>query len=251
MHYILKMKQTLEQNYHFDQTLVERHMKERNNGKQFSLNDHVRALIYSLLSNQRRWTDLEQKLKDVDDIFFNYDAEEIQKKPSEYFYQKITDIKAGNRQIKKQLEGLSYNIDIFKKIELEFGTIDKFVLDNNPTEVVKLISQSKSKYKLKQVGVALAWEYVRNVGVDGAKPDIHLRRFLGSGRMGISKKTVASEKEVSEQVEKMSADTGLSRTAIDAIIWQYCSKGNAEICGETPQCGRCCCRDECKYQKNL
>lgn len=49
MHYILKMKQMLEQNYHFDQTLVERHVKERDSGKQFLLTDHVRALIYSLL----------------------------------------------------------------------------------------------------------------------------------------------------------------------------------------------------------
>ena len=39
-------------------------------------------------------------------------------------------------------------------------------------------------YKLHQVGEALAWEYIRNVGIDGAKPDTHIRRFLGSNRMG-------------------------------------------------------------------
>ena len=39
-------------------------------------------------------------------------------------------------------------------------------------------------YKLHQVGEALAWEYIRNVGIDGAKPDTHIRRFLGSDRMG-------------------------------------------------------------------
>ena len=106
MHYILKMKQLLEQNHRFDLTLAERHVNERNCGKQFLLRDHVQALIYSLLSNQRRWTDLEPKLKDVDAIFFDYNVEEIQKTPCEYFYQKITDIKAGNRQIKKQMRAL-------------------------------------------------------------------------------------------------------------------------------------------------
>ena len=45
---------------------------------------------------------------------------------------------------------------------------------------------SEGKYKLKYVGKALAWEYLRNVGVDGAKPDTHLKRILGSNRLGYS-----------------------------------------------------------------
>lgn len=249
IHYIYKIKQLLEEKGQFEQSKIESILIERKQGKKLTFKDHLKALIYALLSNQRYWNKIEPLLQKIDEIFYQYDACKIQEKSDSYFYSEIVKIKAGNRQLKKQMKALFSNINTLKMIESEYGTLDDFVLNCPMVEVVKKLSQAKSKYKLKQVGVALACEYLRNVGVDGVKPDIHLRRFLGNARMGSSKKAIASEWEVFEQTAFLHKNTELTYTAIDAIIWRYCAKGYLEICGEDPECEKCCCREECKYQR--
>ena len=82
------------------------------------------------------------------------------------------------------MKALADNIRIFEQLEKEYGSMDAFITSDAPEVIVKKLSQSNSPYKLHQVGEALVWEYIRNVGIDGAKPDTHIRRFLGSDRMG-------------------------------------------------------------------
>lgn len=48
--------------------------------------------------------------------------------------------------------------------------------------ITKMISSGK--YKLKFIGYALAWKFISNVGIDGAKPDLNMRRILGRDRLG-------------------------------------------------------------------
>lgn len=43
---------------------------QRERGRKFSFEDHLRALIYSLLTNQRKWSDVESKLSEIDKLFF-------------------------------------------------------------------------------------------------------------------------------------------------------------------------------------
>ena len=69
---------------------------------------------------------------------------------------------------------------MFYRIEDEFGSIDSFITSEPADAIVQKLSKATSPYKMKMLGEALAWEYLRNVGIDGAKPDTHLRRFLGA-----------------------------------------------------------------------
>ena len=52
----------------------------RSRGKTFSFSDHLRALVYALLSSQRRWSEIAPKLPEVDALFFDYDPEKIREK---------------------------------------------------------------------------------------------------------------------------------------------------------------------------
>jgi hypothetical protein len=99
---------------------------------------------------------------------------------------------------------------------------------------------------MKMLGEALAWEYLRNVGIDGAKPDTHLRRFLGADRMGTGKHSPATACEVNAQVAILSEQTGLSKAEIDNLIWSFCADGFGEICTATPHCNSCPISDWCK-----
>ena len=113
----------------------------------------------------------------------------------------------------------------------------------------QIVKKAGSKFKLKMLGEALAWEYLRNVGIDGAKPDVHLCRFLSESRMGDGNHTPATTKEVYDSVLELSKATKLSMTAIDNYIWSYCADGYGEVCTSETHCSICEIRQHCNYIK--
>lgn len=218
-------------------------VRDRLNGKTFSINDHIRGLVYSLLTNQRPWSQVVPKLSQIDALFFYYDPLRIKQMPGEYFEKGIRNLRCGNRNIHNQMQGLSYDITVFEKIVRRYGSMDAYVTSKPAQEIVKDISSGQ--YKLKGVGEALAWEYIRNVGVDGAKPDTHLCRFMGAERMGVSNYPEATTQEVYDEVERLHKVTGLSRFDIDYTIWTYCADEYGEVCTKVPHCDKCVVRNYC------
>lgn len=152
-----------------------------------------------------------------------------------------------NRSTSAQIKALPKNIAVFEMIEKRYGSMDAFVTSQPAEGIVRLLSDPSSPYKLTQVREALAWEYIRNVGVDGAKPDTHLKRFLSSHRMGNGRNADCTVDEVLKQVNSLSAETGLSQATIDYLIWTFCASKNFEICSATPHCERCPLREYCNY----
>ena len=146
------------------------------------------------------------------------------------------------------MANLNANIFMFIKIEEDYGSLDDYVVSKAPDVIVKELSSGI--YKLKGIGPALAWEYLRNVGIDGAKPDTHLKRFMGSKRMGVSDNIEASDEEVLDEVKRLSAITGLSRFDIDYAIWVYCADGKGQICTSSPSCDKCVVKGYCRYKAN-
>ena len=148
--------------------------------------------------------------------------------------------------IHDQMKYLPDNIAILRSLEKEYGSLDAFVISAPAYEIVKTLTDYKSKYKLRNMGEALCWEYLRNVGIDGAKPDVHLRRFLGSERMGKGNHMIATVPEVIDIVRRLSKESGLSMAAIDNIIWSFCSEQYGEICGAAPKCRECPVKNHCE-----
>ena len=101
------------------------------------------------------------------------------------------------------------------------------------------------RYKLKQIGFALALEYLRNVGLDVGKPDLHIRRILSIKRLGYSKYEEVKEKEAVKIIDDITRESENSPMYIDLILWSFCSN----ICGETPKCDICKIRESCKFNK--
>lgn len=229
-------------------TSLTEEIAKRKAGKKYSISDHLRGMIYSMMSNQTKWYRIEPHLEEIDELFYNYDPDKIVATDSLYFCQRIFEMKCGNMSTKAQMESLKQNIRTLRSIESKFGSIDSFIFSGSPEEVVQKLSSKSSPYKLGMIGEALAWEYLRNVGIDGAKPDTHLRRFFGSDRMGNGKKSPATIKDVNEQVEKLSKQTGMTKVEIDNLIWSFCSDGYGEICTAKPHCEVCPIKVYCNYQ---
>ena len=226
-------------------TSLTQEIEKRKAGKQYTIRDHIRGLIYSLLTNQTKWYRIEPHLPEIDELFYDYDPEKILTNDPEHFWQGLFDMKCGNMNTKAQMESLSDNIHMFYPIEDEFGSIDSFITSEPADAVVQKLSKATSPYKIKMLGEALAWEYLRNVGIDGAKPDTHLRRFLGADRMGTGSNSPATISEVNDQVARLSEQTGMSKVEIDNLIWSFCADGFGEVCTATPHCKSCPIADYC------
>lgn len=227
------------------------HLKKielRSGGKKFSFSDHLRGLIYSLLTNQRPWYSVVPKLQEVDKLFFYYEKEKILQMDSNYFIEGIFNLRCGNRSTKKQMESLKDNIRTLEKIERDYGSLDQFVTSQPAYQIAKMLSVN-GIYKLKYVGLALAMEYLRNVGIDAIKPDVHIRRILGQERLGICNSKDVSEIEAINAVYEISEVSGYSVAEIDAYLWMFCASGYCEICTAVPKCENCPIARYCNYAK--
>jgi hypothetical protein len=219
----------------------------RNKGEAFSFSEHLSALIYAMLTNQTKWSRIVPHLPEIDELFFFYDPKEIKQRPSTYFSDGIFNLKCGNISTAAQMKHLHYNIQVMEKIVDDYGSMDAFITSEPAHKIVRKISHYRSRYKIKMLGEALAWEYVRNVGIDACKPDTHLRRFLGGARMGCSLAPVASVEEVLGQVEVIAKENNVPQSMIDNVIWSYCADGYGQICTAIPKCDMCVINNFCKY----
>lgn len=219
----------------------------RNQGDVFSFTEHLSALIYAMLTNQTKWSRIVPHLREIDELFFHYDPEKIKQYPGRYFSEGVFKLKCGNISTTSQMENLSHNIHTLEKITNEYGSMDAFITSEPAHIIVKKLSGYRSPYKIKMLGEALAWEYIRNVGIDACKPDTHLRRFLGCDRMGHSRDAVATVEETISQVNAIAKATGFPCSVIDNIIWSYCADGYGQICTATPKCEKCVIRVSCSF----
>ena len=245
-HDLLLMKEYLVSNCLQYEDAIHVMVAKRKEGKVFSLEEHIAALVYAQLTNQTKWRRIVPHLAEIDELFFNYNPDEILKRPGAYFAQGIFALKCGNISTKAQMNALHKNVGTMLSIVNAYGSMDAFVTSAPAQVIVSLLSDAKSKYKMTMLGEALAWEYIRNVGIDGCKPDTHLRRFLGNARMGNSAGDIAAPEEAIAQVEAISKETGLSLASIDNIIWSYCADDYGEICTATPHCEKCVVRSQCR-----
>lgn len=246
---VIKVKEYLEKRNIVNITGEITPMDLRKNGKSFTTEEHLQGMIYSLMSAQTVWANIERNKPNIDRIFFNYNLEEILKHDYTYFVDRLGDIRCRSRLTNNQMKALHENINTIRRIIADYGSMDAFVTMKPTQKVVDLLSAPGSKYKIRQMGEALAREYLRNVGVDSPKPDVHMKRILGRDRLGVSKYEEATNEEVVETMRKLSEETGLWMSQIDYLFWAYCATDMGEICTATPNCAKCVLRDECNHCK--
>jgi hypothetical protein len=187
------------------------------------------------------WERVKKGLRKVDVKFGNYSPGFIKQHSADYFVSALKEADVASMLTRRQMGVLHDNLATMERIDDEFGGIDVFVTSRSAREVIRLLSQ-RGKYKIKQVGEALAAEYLSNVGIDRIKPDVHVKRFFK--RFGS-----VSEAEIWEVATGIKEATGLTLTKIDQIIWNYCRPDAGDICGATPHCSKCVVSESCDYHK--
>lgn len=227
-----------------DLTILEA-VEQRKNGKSFSFEEHLRGFIYAQLSALVSWKKIKDNQTRLDEIFCNFDCQQLKEKSAEDLINEITAIKCHNPYTtKNQMRSLKANIETFERIEQDFGSLEKFITHSTPSNIIKLLADSNSTYKIKYMGVPIACEYVRNVGIDIIKPDVHIKRIVSAYRLNLV--TSKSDYKIIDEFQELSKQIGISQAKMDYLLWNYCSMGYGEICTATPKCNECVIRKYCQ-----
>jgi hypothetical protein len=211
--------------------------EERKAGREFSLNDHVRGMILAQLSNQRPWGPIAANLSKIDRIFSHYDSSVLKEEDPGGLTQKVLGIRCGNRKIAAQMEGLSSNIAILESIANAFGSLDQYVTSIDAESIAKELGSGK-RFKLREIGFTLAMEYLRNVGINAIKPDLHICRIIGPERLGLLDK-VPTPEEAYTCLMKLQEGSVENAIYIDNLIWLFAAQDYGNICTASPKCNEC------------
>lgn len=243
----------------FKHTYICKQIEKRKKGGSFDVSDHIRAMVYSMLSSGISWDRVERCIDEesgritvIDKAFNDYDTNYILNTRPQIFAKAVKELHCASQATMKQMEAL-VNVNVSKLMDFEKhnGSIDsyyeKFITEGcNMTCLVRQLSASDSKDKLSQMGEALVCEYLKNVGYDIAKPDRHIRRILGSKVLGCSEKETADIFESIDIVAKIAAAMDKPAAEVDYILWAYCANGFGQICtSQSPKCDICVVKEKC------
>lgn len=206
-------------------------------GGVLGLEEHVKAMTFSLLSNMREWKAIEDNIKQLENVFCGYSIPKLMRKADEDILNEILKLKCGNLSIRSQVSHLKENIRTLQRIDRENGGIDHYYSSTDKYILVEQLSNSDSPYKLHDMGIPLVCEYLKGVGIDLVKPDRHVCRIVG--RLGYSRKYPAGEIETLRICDGIADTLHLSHAMVDTVLWQYGVKEKCGICGDEPECARC------------
>lgn len=229
----------------WENTYIKKQIDKRNKGGIFTINDHIRGMVYSMLTSERGWykflehTSIETgQIFTIDEIFLQYEPNALLKRIPISLSNEIRAKKLGNRRIEKQMYALiTKNIKKLLDIENRFGQIDVFYKfyeneDKTLKTLIKEISTENKTNKFAELGESLAAEYLKNVGYDLAKPDRHICRILGSKYLGCSDKEIVPVYEAFDIVSAIAKELGRPVAEVDYILWSYCATGYGGVCSK-------------------
>lgn len=237
----------------WENTYIKKQIDKRENGGTFTVSDHIRAMVYSMLTSGASWNRVEPGIDintgvitHIDEIFCQYDVNTLLNTDPMLLVEKVKAQTLGTQYIKNQMYSLiEVNIHQMLSLEKEYGSVDDFYqhfinADTSLNTLVLVLSANDSKYKYAQMGEALIAEYLKNVGYDIAKPDRHIRRILGSKVLGCSDNEIVQIYEAFDLVAEIAKATGKQIAEVDYILWSYCANGYGEICTvNKPKCDIC------------
>lgn len=231
-----------------DQTIIEA-VNDRLKGKEFSFQEHLKGFVYAQLSALVSWKVIKAHQSELYSLFCNFDKGRLKEIDPEILIEDIRKLKCYSPYTtKKQMTFLKNNIETFERIEQKYGSLDKFIMHNTIPNIVKMLADSNSEYKLKYAGVALVCEYLRNVGIDIVKPDAHIKRIVSVDRLNLIQSK--SDYKIIEEFRQLSTKIGISQVKMDYLLWNYCAKGYGEICASKPKCNICVIREYCNKGLN-
>lgn len=244
----------------WDNTFIQHQAQRRRNGATFTLVDHLRAMVYSMLSAGITWERVESgidlttgRLLPIDEAFHDYDPNYLVYCDPAALRDRIRALHCASQYTMKQMTALlDVNLPKLKAWEQKCGSIDAYYqsyIENDPTlkSLVSALALQDSPDKQGQMGEALVAEYLKNVGYDLAKPDRHICRILGRNYLGCSELETLPAYEAIDFVAEIALALNRPAAEVDYILWSYCANGYGGVCTvRQPRCELCVAKAVCR-----
>ncbi|MBS5343807.1 MAG: hypothetical protein KHX91_04495 [Clostridium sp.] len=118
----------------WENTHIKHQIDRRENGDVFSLRDHIRAMVYSMLSSESPWERMENSIDietgriiPLDELFHQYDAEYLLQCEPNQLTEGIKKLGYAGRFTEKQIKVLlETNIKKLREFEKQCGNVDVY-----------------------------------------------------------------------------------------------------------------------------
>ena len=239
-------------------------VKERLGGSKVTNQGCMKGFALSLFSSQTDWGRVQDNMNILNENLFNIDAIDYagyKEEAIDVLMNRIIGLGFTSRYFKNDLMNLkkfcmyiknnNFNpegYDLFDKYVTLYGT-------GSSPEKRRLISDIQ---KFGGMGVALSAEFLRNIGFDMAKPDVHIMRLLSTDKLGAGSWAAADDYkdklkfDAIDIISKSAAELKIYEAEMDNVFWLYCAISYCNICGSKPKCGECpeALKEKCNY-KNI
>lgn len=218
----------------------------------------------AILTAQAKWgNDYEDKMNKLETVFPIGSPFEILKLfEGKAFYEgiKYIDDKVEEYRSKVPVQSM------LLKNHIQFITLNAFLIyEDRSTTLLKMITSLRDKcpdvltiaenisageYKLKGVGLPIAMEFLKSIGMNAFKPDTLIKRLFSKERLEILGKNNGDKfvfKKAQEFLNSIKPEflidfpviNGRELTALDNLLWAYCTENVFGVCKKTPDCSRC------------
>jgi len=213
----------------------------------------VQALLLSYLSAMTDWSRIQAALEQIRGVLPDWTPRAVASlSPNEItrLQRWFLDHRLGSVLLGQQLRSLPRAAVILDRMSGEAGSVDAFVHNAQQAgTIIELLTTKNSEWKLPGVGVALAAEFLKNLGHDDFKPDRHMLRMLGPSRLNIVGRP--SQLETRRWGLWMAREVRMPAAQLDQMLWLYCARGYAAVCSARPRCQECLLASACNFPKSL
>ncbi len=219
----------------------------REGSSRWSDDEVFEGLVRSILSANSDWSKVERVLPELCTLLHGFSMSwyaalspiDVKRTLVPWFKQR----RANSQALDKNLQRLIESAAQLSGISQRNGSLENYLADlsqrhnGDPKAVAAALGEVGSPAKLPGLGVALAAEFLKNVGYDVSKPDRHINRAAGSfGLVQFANwpdqdafETPQAGKyelrTVMQMMEKWALHLGFRVTFLDNAVWLLCAKG--------------------------
>lgn len=173
----------------------------------------------------------------MEEAFYNWDVARISKMTE----QDVELLASSGKVIANlgKLKAIVFNAKIVLKLTCEHGSFGGYIVSFE--SVSSLSKDIVTVQKFRYLGPVTTEDFLRNIGVDTAKPDRHLTRWLE--RMAAIKSEEPTER-VLEVICTIADTAKVRRARFDSATYLFCADRDdvlvdKGVCGDIPKCIRC------------
>lgn len=207
------------------------------------------ALILVIFSGGFRARIVDAKWPFIKEAFADFNIQKV----ADYDKKKIAQLLNNSNIIRHsgKIRATVKNAKEVITLQRQYGSFANY-LESFRDSLVSLAKDLNERFGY--LGPETVWDFLKDIGFDAIKPDLHVRRiFWRLGLINSEEPSYRTTKEVFEVAKKMSEATGERLGVIDAVIWFYGADRPKEIkkviCGRNPLCNECYLTKFCKYYK--